>query len=132
MVGSSFEPVEDLGANGHTEFYVDPPVDGSIAHAFLCDVHAVSRLWNDAVFRAMVPWDVTAVSHSLDVVASLGCGLSCCPGLFLVGCPAIPRMWSVAVFEGHSVWDVADFSRRWDVTIRDLVIGAQISKTPAV
>jgi hypothetical protein len=41
-------------------------------------------------------------------------------------------MWSVAVFEGHSAWDVANFSRPWDVTIRDLVIGAQISKTSAV
>ena len=80
MVGRSFEAVENLGANGHTEFYVDPTVDDSIARAFLCDVHAVSRMWDGALFRAMVPWDVTAVSHSLDVVASLGCGLSCCPG----------------------------------------------------
>jgi hypothetical protein len=76
MVGRSFEAVEDLEPNGHTEFYVDPPVVDSIAGGFLCDVHAVSRLWNGAVFRAIVPWDVTAVSHSLGVVASLSCGLS--------------------------------------------------------
>jgi len=94
MVGRSIEAIEDLGANGHTEFYVDPTVDDSTARAFLCDVHAVSRLWDGALFRAMVPWDVTAVSHSLDVVASLGCGLSCCPGSFL---------WDVRQYRGCGV-----------------------------
>jgi hypothetical protein len=94
------------------EFYVDPAAADSIGRILLCDVHAVSWLWDDAASRPLVPLDVTAVSHSLVVDASLSCGLSCCPDPLSCGMSDNIRDEECRNVHCHPVWHVAHFPTR--------------------
>ena len=78
-MGGSFQAVEDLQPNAHTEFYVELPMVGTTIARFPCVVRAVSQPLDDEVFRAIILCDVNGVSGSWNVVASPGCGLSYCP-----------------------------------------------------
>jgi hypothetical protein len=51
MMRGVFQAVEDLQLNAHTEFYVELPAIRATAATIPCDVPALSRPLDDAVFR---------------------------------------------------------------------------------